>query len=285
MNFNRLFMAVLVCCITLLLFAPSTYALALGSTQAGYYGQDQNWNRAPDAWNEIQRRGFRDGLDGARKDFENHRQPDVNNRDEYRHPDDIPSAMIGAYREGFRRGYDRGMSHYFGNANWRTQMPMRAWDAPPAAFNEYQQRGFQDGIEGAQKDFDNHRNFDVNNRDEYRRPDNIPGAMREAYRDAFRQGYSAGVSHLGAAGPAAAPLPWNYVPPSYNNYQRRGFQDGMDGAQKDYANHRQPNVNNRDEYRHPRNVPGQMREVYRDAFQRGYQAAMNHLMGGREQYR
>jgi hypothetical protein len=38
-------------------------------------------------------------------------------------------------------------------------------------------------------------------------------------------------------------------------------------------------VNNRDEYRHPHLPPGQ-REAYRDGFRRGYQAAMNHLMGG-----
>ena len=35
---------------------------------------------------EIQRQGFRDGIEGARKDSDNHRRPNVNNRDEYRHP-------------------------------------------------------------------------------------------------------------------------------------------------------------------------------------------------------
>jgi ribosome modulation factor len=60
--------------------------------------------------------------------------------------------------------------------------------------------------------------------------------------------------------------------------QRRGFHDGMDGARKDMDNHRRPNVNNRDEYRHP-NVPRQARNEYRDAFKRGYEQAMSHQMG------
>ncbi len=71
----------------------------------------------------------------------------------------------------------------------------RAWDAPPAGYRDIQQQGYRDGIEGARKDVENHRRPDVNNRDEYRKP-NVPGPVRAQYRAAFRQGYNAGMRHL-----------------------------------------------------------------------------------------
>jgi len=73
------------------------------------YGQDA-WDRPPYEFTEIQQRGFRDGVDGAGKDFDNHRAPNVENRKEYRHPHVDPSARDD-YREGFRRGYDAAMRH------------------------------------------------------------------------------------------------------------------------------------------------------------------------------
>jgi hypothetical protein len=69
------------------------------------------------------------------------------------------------------------------------------WDAPPGELNEIQRRGFHDGIEGARRDYDNHRRPDVNNRDEYRHP-HLRYEERQAYRDGFRRGYRMGVRHL-----------------------------------------------------------------------------------------
>jgi hypothetical protein len=69
------------------------------------------------------------------------------------------------------------------------------WDTPPGEFREVQRKGYLDGVEGARKDFDNHRRPDVNNREEYRHP-NVPRGDREDYRDGFRRGYEAGVAHL-----------------------------------------------------------------------------------------
>lgn len=71
------------------------------------------WDAFPNEFNDIQRQGFHDGLEGARRDYENHRPPDVNNRDEYRHPH-LPPEAREAYRDGFRRGYDRAMAHLMG---------------------------------------------------------------------------------------------------------------------------------------------------------------------------
>jgi hypothetical protein len=75
--------------------------------------------------------------------------------------------------------------------------------------------------------------------------------------------------------------PWGQPPGEYrSDVSRRGFHDGIEGARKDAENHRRPDVNNRDEYRHP-DVPHEARREYRDAFRRGYQVGMQHLMGGR----
>src|ERR1700760_3747496 len=69
------------------------------------YGEHGNaWDNAPSEFNEAQRRGFQDGMVGARKDYENHRTPNVNNRDEYRHPN-VSKNLRRDYREGFERGY------------------------------------------------------------------------------------------------------------------------------------------------------------------------------------
>jgi len=79
------------------------------------YAQDHGgWDAPPQEMQEIQRQGFHDGIEGAHKDFDNHRRPNVNNRDEYRHPH-APRDQRDAYRDGFRRGYDVGMAHLIGD--------------------------------------------------------------------------------------------------------------------------------------------------------------------------
>ena len=84
------------------------FAQPFGSPVAAF--QQSGWDSPPAEFREIQRQGFHDGIDGARKDFDNKRRPDVNNRDEYRHPHVAPSAQAD-YREGFRRGYEVAMDH------------------------------------------------------------------------------------------------------------------------------------------------------------------------------
>lgn len=109
------------------LFALGFYVSALGllalspvaakaapAAPAQYHDQDRgDWDAPPPEFKDVQRRGFRDGIEGARKDFDNHRRPDVNNRDEYRHPP-VERAFRNDYRDGFRRGYERAMSHLMG---------------------------------------------------------------------------------------------------------------------------------------------------------------------------
>jgi len=277
MNLNWLrFAGVAGCAAVLSLSALRLQASTPGTQQQGYYDQDRDWQRAPDAWNEVQRRGYQDGIEGARKDISNHRQPNVDNRDEFRHPENVPPPMWDAYRDAFRRGYETGVSHLMGGSA-APMHPARSWDAPPDWFNDAQRRGFQDGLAGAQKDVGNHRQPDVNNRWEYQKPD-MPPNLWAPYREGFRRSYQIGMSHLMGM-PLPPPRPWNYVPEEYNEFQRRGFQEGIEGAQKDYGNHRQPNVNNREEYRDPDNIPPDMREAYREGFRRGYDAGWDHITG------
>ena len=77
-------------------------------------GYGQPWEAPPQELRDVGRQGFRDGIDGARKDFGNHRRPNVNNRDEYRHPN-VPGNVRHDYKQGFRRGYNVEMQHiYYG---------------------------------------------------------------------------------------------------------------------------------------------------------------------------
>ena len=132
-------------------------------------------------------------------------------------------------------------------------------------------QGVQDGMEGALRDLDNHRAPTPENRDEYRHP-HLPYGLQDAYRDGFRRGYQWSVAALtGEMGGGRRMGPGDDI-------RRRGFEDGVEGALKDFGNHRRPDVDNRDEYRHP-HVPYQMQDAYRDSFRRGYNRAMDELMG------
>lgn len=75
------------------------------------------------------------------------------------------------------------------------------WDTPPPEFAAARQRGFRDGIEGARKDFENHRPPNVNNRDEFRDPRFIAPPDRRDYRFGFRKGYDVAVRHMYGPGP------------------------------------------------------------------------------------
>jgi len=57
------------------------------------------------------------------------------------------------------------------------------------AVEAWEQRGFYEGAKGADRDYWNHRRPDVNNRDEYRDLDDVPGWARHEYREGFRRGY------------------------------------------------------------------------------------------------
>jgi hypothetical protein len=106
------------------IIAPSLLLALLAGTAAAdaqyYQGPPpqpmyaQNWMAPPPEFAAAQQRGFHDGIEGAKKDFENHRPPNVNNRDEYRNPHFIPSPDRRDYRFGFARGYQTAVRHMYG---------------------------------------------------------------------------------------------------------------------------------------------------------------------------
>jgi hypothetical protein len=194
-------------------FNPTPSAAA--APEPAFSGQQYGWDVPPQEYNEVQRRGFHDGVEGAHKDRGNGRRPDVNNRDEYRHPEGVPDELHRAYREAFRRGYEQAAAHLWGapppppgayapGPPPPVPQPMRplppGWDPNyrwdmRGVDSDIARRGFHDGLEGAQKDYGNRRNPDVNNRDEYRHPD-VPEQFQHDYREGFRRGYQAAARRL-----------------------------------------------------------------------------------------
>jgi hypothetical protein len=81
-----------------------------GSQPPAYQDGQGGWDQPPGEFREYQRRGFHDGVEGARQDFKHHRAPDPANRDEFHHPH-VPRDMREDYRDGFRRGYEIAMQH------------------------------------------------------------------------------------------------------------------------------------------------------------------------------
>ena len=94
----------------------SNMILAQGPPPPGYRSEG-GWDAPPSEYQEVGRRGYHDGIDGARKDVENHRKPNVKNRDEYRHPS-VPGPERDEYRAAFRRGYDSGVQHFMNGAHY-----------------------------------------------------------------------------------------------------------------------------------------------------------------------
>jgi hypothetical protein len=269
--------------IALMLTAVSP-AMAAPSPQG--YGQQPGWDAPPREFNEIQQRGFHDGIEGARKDYGNHRNPDVNNRDEYRHPD-LPPDLREPYRQAFRRGYEVAASHLWNAAPPPPPPPMQPppqpnWDnyAMRGLSSDAQRRGYHEGSNAAQNDFQFHRPADPDDHREYRNPPLPPGPADD-YREGFMRGYTSTMSRLSGDNSwqnNGDPSQW--APPrGFSDLQRRGFHDGIDGAQKDFGNHRRPNPANRDEYRQPR-MPQQFWHDYREGFRRGYEMMAARLWGG-----
>ena len=90
-----------------------------GIASAQYYqgppppAYQHDWQNAPPQFVAAEQRGYRDGVEGARKDFDNHRPPNVNNRDEYRNPHFIAPPDRQSYRHGFREGYRVAVQHIY----------------------------------------------------------------------------------------------------------------------------------------------------------------------------
>ncbi len=291
MILNRFLTASAVIPLALLVLAgPGAAKAGAASPQPMAYGQDRdhdrNWEMAPGEFNEIQRRGFHDGVEGARRDFGNHRQPNVNNREEYRYSHDRP------YRDGFRRGYEIAASHLWGGPPPPpVPQPQPAIMAPPphqdwdgwamrGLASDAERRGYHEGVEQARNDFQSQRRQDPDDHPEFRNPP-VPPPMAGEFREGFMRGYEVATSQLsGEPAWENHGQPGRWAPPErFNEWQRRGFQDGAEGARRDHDNNRRPDVANRDEYREPR-VPREFWHDYREGFRRGYEMSAAQIWGG-----
>ena len=120
---------------TSLRFAAPLLVLALGATpalslhaqqygppppQQGYGGQQGYGDRDRGGWDappndivsDIARRGFHDGIETARSDFQQRSRPDPNRSQLFRHPP-VPRGLRNDYRNGFQRGYDVASHHLY----------------------------------------------------------------------------------------------------------------------------------------------------------------------------
>jgi hypothetical protein len=113
MNLNRFAVPVLAFALGTGLVMAQQYGPPQDARPSGYDRGPGGWDAPPEEFREIRRQGFHDGIDGAKKDFDNHRRPDVRNRDEFRHPR-VARSERDDYREGFRRGYEVAMNHLQG---------------------------------------------------------------------------------------------------------------------------------------------------------------------------
>jgi len=85
------------------------YAAPLAQPAAGLY-QERPWDEPPGEFREVQRKGFHDGVEAARSDFERHRHKDADDHERYRHPS-VERSLRDDYRDGFKRGYEMAKSH------------------------------------------------------------------------------------------------------------------------------------------------------------------------------
>jgi hypothetical protein len=187
--------------------ALATLTLALGATTylAAQYPPPQDhggWDAPPQEFRDVQKQGFHDGIEAARKDMQYRRPANAEMHEELRHPN-VEEGLREDYRDGFRKGYNVAFAHskeVLSGPNMAQPGPppdqgRGPWDAPPAEFHDVQRQGFHDGIEAARKDIAEQRPPDVEQKREFREPP-VPPEVRDEYREGFHRGYDMALTHF-----------------------------------------------------------------------------------------
>ena len=100
-------------------FATPLLALAIAAApglalHAQAYGPPPQapggWDAPPPEYHDAGRRGFHDGVDAVRNDFDAHRRLDPHRNPLFHHPP-VPGPFHDEYRNGFERGYNVGLQH------------------------------------------------------------------------------------------------------------------------------------------------------------------------------
>ena len=68
------------------------------------------WMQPPAEFKDVQRKGFHAGVQAAIKDYDKHRDPDLERHKEFVHPK-VDKSFVPDYRDGFRRGYNDALKH------------------------------------------------------------------------------------------------------------------------------------------------------------------------------
>ena len=91
------------------LMTAKARAAAPPQPAAGFY-QERGWDEPPEELREAQKRGFHEGIEAARHDFDRHSRKDADDHEAYKHPP-VERELRNDFREGFRRGYSVAMDH------------------------------------------------------------------------------------------------------------------------------------------------------------------------------
>lgn len=68
------------------------------------------WLQPPPEFREMQRKGFHAGVQAAVKDFDHHKDPDLERHKDYVHPK-VDRSFVPDWRDGYKRGYDDAYKH------------------------------------------------------------------------------------------------------------------------------------------------------------------------------
>jgi len=68
------------------------------------------WLQPPPEFREMQRKGFHAGVQAAVKDFDHHKEPDLERHKEYVKPK-VDRSYVPDWRDGYRRGYNDAYKH------------------------------------------------------------------------------------------------------------------------------------------------------------------------------
>jgi len=90
---------------------------AAPASAAPSFYQERPWDQPPDEFRDVQKQGFRDGIDAAHHDIDNHRHRDAEHHERFRHPP-VSHDLVRDYRDGFRRGYDTAWNHFDEHHGW-----------------------------------------------------------------------------------------------------------------------------------------------------------------------
>ena len=109
MGMKRNSIAISVLSLGLALPAGLLTVIPANAQPAGFY-QDRGWDEPAAEFRDAQRKGYHDGIDAARHDYDHHERKDVVDHDHFRHPP-VDHSLRDDYRDGFRRGYETAMQH------------------------------------------------------------------------------------------------------------------------------------------------------------------------------